>query len=139
MNTLLYSLLLTPMLLATIADTPLWEKLERLTWKNRVVVVYAPVDGAKPMQQQLQSLSQQTAGVKDRDIVVVECVRPAMSSEDRNFLNRRFKHDLDKFGVWLIGKDGGIKLSSAQPVTAQKLFDLIDTMPMRRSEMKRDN
>ncbi len=138
MHTLLYSLLLVPMLLATVAETPLWEKLERLTWKNRVVVVYAPVDGARPMQQQLQTLSQQTAGVKDRDMVVVECVRPSMSPEDKNFLNRRFKHDLDKFGVWLIGKDGGVKLSSTQPVMAQKLFELIDTMPMRRSEMKRN-
>jgi len=41
------------------------------------------------------------------------------------------------FRVRLIGKDGGEKLLSASPVTMPELFALIDTMPMRREEMKR--
>ncbi len=136
-HSLLYSFLAVPLLMATLAETPLWEKLERLTWKNRVVVVYAPIDGSRQMQQQVQALSQKTAGIKERDMVVIECVGSTLSSEDKNVINRRFSHDLSKFGVWLIGKDGGVKLSSATAVTAEKLFDLIDTMPMRQSEMKR--
>lgn len=139
MNLLLYIFLLVPMLMATKTETPLWEKLERLTWKNRVVVIYSPADGSRQMQQQLLTLSQKNAEVKDRDIVVIECVKPALSSEDKNLINRRFNHDLAKFGVWLIGKDGSVKMSSTQPVAAEKLFELIDTMPMRRNEMKQGN
>lgn len=40
------------------------------------------------------------------------------------------------FKVRLIGKDGGEKLTSSAPVTMTELFALIDTMPMRREEMK---
>lgn len=139
MNMLFNILLLIPVMFATVVETPLWEKLERLTWKNRVVLVYTPVDGSKEVHQQIQLLSNHTEGFKERDIVVIECVGPALSSEDKNLINRRFNHNLSAFGVWLIGKDGAIKLSSTQPLTTEKLFGLIDTMPMRRSEMKPKN
>jgi len=39
--------------------------------------------------------------------------------------------------VVLIGKDGGEKLRSAQPITAERLFATIDAMPMRQSETGR--
>jgi hypothetical protein len=41
------------------------------------------------------------------------------------------------FAVLLVGKDGGVKLSSERPVLTENLSALIDTMPMRRREMKR--
>ena len=43
---------------------------------------------------------------------------------------------MENFGVVLIGKDGGVKLESSVPVKTAKLFDLIDSMPMRIHEMK---
>ena len=38
--------------------------------------------------------------------------------------------------VLLIGKDGGVKLRSTEPVSTDELFALIDSMPMRRREME---
>jgi hypothetical protein len=35
----------------------------------------------------------------------------------------------------LIGKDGGVKLRSSEPVSVKDIFGLIDSMPMRRQEM----
>jgi hypothetical protein len=35
----------------------------------------------------------------------------------------------------LIGKDGTVKLRSAEPVPVKDIFGLIDSMPMRRQEM----
>jgi hypothetical protein len=40
------------------------------------------------------------------------------------------------FQVVLVGKDGGVKLRSAEPIAADDFFALIDTMPMRRREMR---
>jgi hypothetical protein len=40
------------------------------------------------------------------------------------------------FKVRLIGKDGGEKRVSTEPVTMTEVFALIDAMPMRREEMK---
>jgi len=42
-----------------------------------------------------------------------------------------------RFQLLLIGKDGGVKLRSEQPVPTQDIFGLIDSMPMRRQEMDR--
>ena len=38
--------------------------------------------------------------------------------------------------ILLVGKDGGVKLRSEEPVSIQRIFDLIDSMPMRRREMR---
>jgi hypothetical protein len=40
------------------------------------------------------------------------------------------------FSVRLLGKDGGEKLRSNQPVSTESLFALVDAMPMRRQEMR---
>ncbi|MEM7519319.1 MAG: DUF4174 domain-containing protein [Planctomycetota bacterium] len=37
----------------------------------------------------------------------------------------------------LVGKDGGIKRRWSEPLEPQEVFELIDVMPMRRSEVRR--
>ena len=41
----------------------------------------------------------------------------------------------DKYGIWLIGYDGNIKDYTEDDKIFLGLFDLIDSMPMRRNEM----
>ena len=138
MNSVLASFLLSTFLLSSFAETPLWEKMQRLTWKNRVILLYTPEANSKDFQKQKQILAQATKGVKERDLVVIECVGKTLSSEDKNYVSRHFNHDLSQFGVWLVGKDGSTKLSETKPVTTEKFFSLIDSMPMRQSEMRKD-
>lgn len=52
-------------------------------------------------------------------------------------LRQRFGVGKAAFRVVLVGKDGGVKLSSASPVPVDRLFALIDAMPMRQREMQR--
>lgn len=40
------------------------------------------------------------------------------------------------FEILLIGLDGGVKMRKTSTVTPQKLYDTIDSMPMRRSELR---
>ncbi len=136
MNSILVSFLLSSLLLSSFSETPLWEKMQRLTWKNRVIVLYTPEASSREFQKQKQILAEKTKGVKERDLVIIECVGKTLSSEDKNYVARHFDHDLAKFGVWLVGKDGGTKLSESKPVTTEKFFSLIDAMPMRQSEIK---
>ncbi|MCB1510262.1 MAG: DUF4174 domain-containing protein [Hyphomicrobiaceae bacterium] len=42
-----------------------------------------------------------------------------------------------QFQAVLVGKDGGSKLRSAQPISARRLFGLIDAMRMRQQDMRR--
>ena len=40
------------------------------------------------------------------------------------------------FSIILIGLDGGIKLRQQELLTAKELFRIIDSMPMRKAEMR---
>ena len=138
MNSLLVTLLLSSLLLSSFSDVPLWEKMQRLAWKNRVIVIYTPESSSKEFQQQKQLLAAQTQELKARDLFVIDCVGKTLIAEDKNYVAHHFMHDVAGFGVWLVGKDGGTKLAETKPVTTEKFFSLIDSMPMRQSEMKRD-
>jgi putative N-acetylmannosamine-6-phosphate epimerase len=41
------------------------------------------------------------------------------------------------FEVILIGKDGGVKKRKTELMTTEELFAIIDSMPMRQSEMRK--
>ena len=138
MNSVLIPFILSSVLLFSFTkEVPLWEKMQSLAWKNRVIVLYAPDANSKEFRQQKQILAEKTKELKERDLVVIECVGKTLSAEDKNYVAHHFMHDMSGFGVWLVGKDGGTKLSKTEPVTTEKFFSLIDSMPMRQSEMKR--
>ena len=44
----------------------------------------------------------------------------------------------NEFGIWLIGYDGSIKDYSKDDKIFLRLFNLIDSMPMRQNEIKKD-
>lgn len=48
----------------------------------------------------------------------------------------QFGIEAETFAIVLVGKDGGEKFRSAEPVGPRDLFDRIDSMPMRRREMR---
>lgn len=139
MNSLLAPLLLSSLLLFSFTkEVPLWEKMQSSAWKNRVIVLYAPEASSKEFQQQKQILAEKAKELKERDLVVIECIGKSLSAEDKNYVAHHFMHDLNGFGVWLVGKDGGTKLSESKPVGTETFFSLIDSMPMRQTEMKRN-
>ena len=82
--------------------------------------------------------------MRDRDLLVVELKDGALRLNGE--ISERPRHDdvLNYFGldpnqlaVILVGKDGTVKLREEHSVDPLAIFALIDTMPMRRAEMKR--
>ena len=53
-----------------------------------------------------------------------------------DILRDRFSVPDSQFRVVLIGLDGGAKLTSDEVVPTQRLFGLIDGMPMRQREIR---
>jgi hypothetical protein len=53
-------------------------------------------------------------------------------------MNTKSIPDKDCNGLLLIGKDGGVKLKKEFIVPPDEIFTLIDSMPMRRAEMKNE-
>lgn len=117
----------------------LQERIDRLIWKNRVVLVYAPREESDSYREQIRLLNSAPAELTERNMVVITCLKDRLPLKDQGYLIRQFQSKPEAFGVWLIGKDGSVKLQSERPVSPEKLFGLIDSMPMRRAEMKRRN
>lgn len=42
----------------------------------------------------------------------------------------------DLFALILVGKDGGVKLTRNEPIALDRIFALVDSMPMRRREIR---
>ena len=56
-------------------------------------------------------------------------------SDESAAARSRFRVEDGAFAAVLVGRDGGEKFRSSEPVPAEKLFGLIDAMPMRQREM----
>jgi hypothetical protein len=114
-------------------------------WSNRVVILFAESEKSPHFAEQRQILRDEKDGVLDRDLVVVEVLETGnsrsggtkLSDAGAENLRTRFQAEAGAFLFILLGKDGGVKLRSAKPVSAEKLFSIIDAMPMRQQEMRR--
>ncbi len=112
--------------------------------KNRLVFVFAPDKANRRYQNQAALWRGKRAGLNERDIVRFDVFNrggaasdgAALTARDAAALRKRFVIQSGAFRVLLIGKDGHTAFSSGQPVRADRLFGLIDVMPMRRLEMK---
>jgi transcriptional regulator with AAA-type ATPase domain len=52
-------------------------------------------------------------------------------------VREQFRIPPQDFAVLLLGEDGTVKLRAANPVSADRLNELIDSMPTRKQEMLR--
>jgi hypothetical protein len=59
-----------------------------------------------------------------------------LGQERAKKIRSRFQISREGFEILLIGKDGTVKLRSDKPVSSEDLFALIDSMPMRKREMR---
>lgn len=122
-------------------------------WSQRVLIVFASKSDV--VERQLNDMEQESQAFAQRDLVVyiVPSQREASITQMKPSptgawvranvrLDPRPKRSMynipeDAFGVVLIGKDGGTKLTTNdERLTNTRLFSTIDAMPMRQREMK---
>ena len=94
--------------------------LNQYRWNKRVIVTYSSSPD-HPELLQLQS----------------DISRRSCEYDNRNLVHEHVTRDDEDFRLDLIGYDGFTKLTERR-ADLQTLFDTIDRMPMRRSEMARD-
>ncbi len=117
--------------------------LEPYKWTNRVLLLVDTKFDSPELQAQLQLFQDQIHELKDRDLILFSIT----GTEVRNIAGNTIEMDNTELrkslnieegfsGVLLIGKDGWVKLREPFELTAQRIFDLIDSMPMRKAELK---
>ncbi len=117
--------------------------LDKYRWKRRLLLVFAPVKPHPNLVVQRRRLKEAAAGLKDREVTVVEVVQDSVFVDgnlaielNAKNLRKQFDTTIIEFTVLLIGKDGEEKLRRDEPVQAADLFKTIDAMPMRQQEMR---
>ncbi|MEN9935927.1 MAG: hypothetical protein RLZZ387_2506 [Chloroflexota bacterium] len=118
--------------------------LGRYQWRNRLLLLFAPAADDPLFVVQQDELAAHRSGLAERGLLVFvlfatadgegdsQVVSPAQAAD----LRTRFGVSTNSLTVLLIGKDGTEKLRSGRVVPAADLFGLIDSMPMRRDEMR---
>jgi hypothetical protein len=117
----------------------------------RPLLVFAPSAGDARLAAQREALDSAADDMMDRDVLLVPVlvggaggfVAPldapyvVLGAAEMADVRRRFGVAAGSFRVVLLGKDGGVKLRSSEPLAVDRLDSLIDGMPMRRLEMQR--
>ncbi|MFC3193496.1 DUF4174 domain-containing protein [Marinicella sediminis] len=135
MSHLKFVLLIIP-LCALAYGHPDIESPEQLLWENRIVMIWA--DGQVGSRQMLDAAG---AEIEDRDVVwfvidglnVTSNYRGEIADHFVTVANQKYAGLSKK--VVLLGKDGGVKYTSDE-LRLDVLFQEIDSMPMRKNEMK---
>ena len=114
------------------------QSLEKYLWKNRILFLIHPQKENPQLNAQIRSFEGFEDEIQDRQLLVFVMNGNAITDIDGKPANLDPNQMIfaSFTGVILIGKDGGIKLQEPFVVEPRRIFDLIDGMPMRRSEMK---
>jgi hypothetical protein len=117
-------------------------------WEDRVLLLIAHNTNTPKFQNQLKTLQNQEKNLKDRKLVIYQ-ITPSyycqgVFSEENKWTKRpelyqKMKTNDNTFEVILIGLDGGEKLRQNELLTIDKLFAIIDGMPMRRAKTENKN
>ena len=113
-------------------------------WENRILIVIANQESDSLATKQLSNFEGSEEGFKERDLITFFLFKNGVSRLNEQPLHPVSAEDiLEQFGsgqpgfrFLLIGKDGGVKLQKDSPVSAEDIFGLIDSMPMRQREMR---
>ncbi len=119
-------------------------QMEKHQWKERVLLIISKSDDNSSAYKQWKSLLKNQKEIDDRKLIIYQIFpRYFRTSKDSFFQkNTEFythfqKEKLD-FQVILIGLDGGKKLRQSKFISTKKIFTIIDGMPMRKAEIRKN-
>ncbi len=105
-------------------------------WRARLLIVFAPSEHNRLLQQQRSMLSSGSAGSAERSLASMEVIGDH-SSDSRvtgRALRLAFAVPRDRFTVILVGRDGDEKMRSTSPVSEDRLFEFINSMTVHGGE-----
>ena len=108
------------------------KQISEINWKKRVLLVSYKNEDEKIFNKSNKFISEYKCQIDDRNIEILFF---------KNFKNKDYNSPdfiENKYGVWLIGYDGNIKDYTEDDKIFIGFFDLIDSMPMRKNEIKND-
>jgi hypothetical protein len=109
------------------------KQISDLNWKKRILIISYEKKNDELFKRTIKYISDNKCEIEDRNLEIIFFEK----FKNKNFLTPKFIYE--KKGIWLLGYDGEIKDYSLNEKIFVRLFNLIDSMPMRRSELKKNN
>jgi hypothetical protein len=117
------------------------QNLSQHLWKNRVILILSEDNSA--FERQMLAFKANEKGIYERSLIVYhlksdeyEQVMPKGDVQRSTNLFKKNNQANVSFELILIGLDGGIKLRQKEFLSCEKLFAIIDSMPMRSADIK---
>lgn len=135
---LVMALLFAPLAASALPDTA-DKPITSYRDNHRVLLVFAPTAKDPAYIEQGRLWQSEKAGFEERQLVVVPVLADAARAggDTPAALQKKYGVGAGDFAVVLLGKDGHDAYRSAKPVKGASLYEVIDVMPMRKEEMKR--
>ena len=108
------------------------KQISDLNWKKRVLIISYNNQNDELLTKTIKYISDNKCEIDDRNLEVIFFEK----YKNKDFLTPKFINK--KNGIWLLGYDGEIKDYSQDDKILLRLFNLIDSMPMRKEEIKND-
>ncbi len=118
-------------------------------WKNRLVVILNASENNSKVEQQLNEFKELSYELTERRLIILtisparwqrynEHMELANGEQNTDLFKNYAREEAIDFEVLLIGLDGTIKSRYDRVVSARDIFGNIDSMQMRRAELRKD-
>ncbi len=109
------------------------KQISDLNWEKRVIIISYGKQKDELFTKSIKFISDNKCEIDDRNLEIIFFE----NFKNKDFLTPKFINK--KNGIWLVGYDGEIKDYSQDSKIFLRLFNLIDSMPMRKQEMKKSS
>ena len=108
------------------------KQISELSWEKRLLVISYDEQEDQIFIKSKKFISDNKCEIEDRTLEIIFYEKFINKDYEKpEFIN-------NKYGIWLIGYDGMVKDFSNDDKIFLRLFDLIDSMPMRKDEIIND-
>ncbi len=108
------------------------KQISELNWKKRLLLISYQNDGDQIFIKTTKFITNNKCEIEDRNLQIVFFEK----FKNKDYIIPKFIKN--KNGIWLIGYDGNVKDYSVDDSILPRLFNLIDSMPIRQNEKKHD-
>ena len=123
------SLLVFPTMSSSTTKISLEDYINSFSWDRRIVLLISEESNLNVINETDNFFNRNSCENEDRNL---EYIRIVGDDINKYIIPDRYKN---KYGIWLIGYDGGDKSYSTDASLLKEIHSIIDTMPIRRSEM----
>ena len=130
---LLFTLLLVPTMSISNATIDLQDYINSFAWGKRIVLLITKENDIDNIIETDEFFRRNSCENESRNL---EFIRIVGDDINKYLIPERYNN---KYGIWLIGYDGGDKAYSTDASLLKKIHNIIDTMPIRQIEMEKKN